>query len=205
MARRMRRLVGCLAVVAIAAAGSTAAVAAGGSGVRQISAATWNEAARVSTMAELRAASARARSLVVTPTVEVVQIQRWVPGTTGPGHQMASGSGKARPGCHDVTLTTTKRNVFGSMLMQAKTTVRNWCTNGVRITSSPTVQRSLVGRWGWSACGWDGAFAGWLHASTRFGAGGDALFAQGGSCAAARPQSHHDVQVHGNGTHTWSY
>jgi hypothetical protein len=143
--------------------------------------------------------------LVITPTVEVVQVQRRVPGTTGGGHQMASGSGKARPGCYDVTLTTMRRNVFGSVLMEAKTTVRNWCTDGSRITSSPTVQRSLRARWGWSACGWDADYAGWLHTATRFGAGGDAMFAYGSSCAGAQRQSHHDVQVHGDGTHTWDY
>jgi hypothetical protein len=199
-ARRMRGLVGCF-VAAAAVVSSTAAVAAGGSSVRQVSAATWTEAEAVSTMADLTAASERARSLVVTPTVEIVEARRRVPGQTA----VAASSKKTRPGCYDVWLSTKRLNVFGDVLMSTTTMVRNWCHDGTRITSSPTVQRSVVARWGWSACGWDGEFAGWLHTATRYGAGGDALFAYGDSCASAQPQSHHDVQVHGDGTFQWNY
>jgi hypothetical protein len=185
-----------IAVAALAAAGST------GPAVPKISSKTWNWAHDITSPAQLRGAPARVYALVTTPTVEVVTIRREGPDAKDP---YLGGHAKAPRGCSDVWLSTIRLNVFGAVLMQARTTIRNWCTDGKHIVSQPTVQRSVSGKWGWVPCGWDDDYAGWLHMTTRFGAGGDALFAYGNSCAGARPQSHHDLQVHGDGTFDWSY
>jgi hypothetical protein len=202
MSRRMRGLVGCLVAAIAVVTPTMAAIAADGSSVRQISAATWNEARGISTIAELRAASPQARRLVTTPTIELVEVRRRVPGSSSGWHEQSAS--KVPAGCYDVSLATTRLNVLGDVVMQATTALRNWCTNGRQITSSPTVQRSSSARWGWVPCGWDADYAGWLHTATRFGAGGDARFGAG-SCAGASRQSHHDIQVHGDGTYSWSY
>jgi hypothetical protein len=191
------------AVVAVltAAAAAVSAVPAAPA-VAKVTAARWDEAQSISSLAELRDASAAARRLVTTPTVELVQGGRHVPGTAAGD---AAGPGKVKPGCYDVWLSTTKLNAFGWVLMYERTTIRNWCTDGVRITSQPTVQRTTQSYWGWTSCGLTNDFAGWLHASTRFGAGGDALFANGTSCSGAAAHLHHDVQVQGDGTYKWTY
>jgi hypothetical protein len=192
---------------AAAVAVPTAAVAASGAplaapAVPKVTAARWDEAQSIGSMAELRAASSAARRLVTTPTVELVQGGRHVPGTSA---YDAAGPGKVKPGCYDVWLSTTKLNAFGWVLMYQRTTIRNWCTDGLRITSRPTVQRTTQSYWGWTSCGLSNDFAGWLHTSTRFGAGGDAMFVNGTSCSGAAAQLHHDVEVQGDGTYDWTY
>ncbi|MCU1426308.1 MAG: hypothetical protein JWL83_308 [Actinomycetia bacterium] len=204
-ARRMRAVLGCVvAAAAVASAlGSGAAVAAGSGGtVPTVAAFTWTQAKSVRSAADLAGVSGGARALVTTPTIEVAQIRRYVSGTM---RGYGAGAGKAGHGCSDVTLTTTRMNAFGAVLTSAKTTVRNWCNNGVSVTSEPTVQRSMTAQLGWSACGWDNDYAGWLHGHDRYGAGGNALFALGNSCAGAAPQLHNDVQVQGDGQYHWSY
>ncbi len=204
--RRTRVGLGCGVVAALGVAagvfalGSAPAAASGGAGgVKTVSAATWNAAASVHSAADLARVSSAARSLVVTPSIEIAQVRRTVPGTTQP---YVPGRG---PRCADVTLTTVRRNVFGAVLMTAKTTVRNWCFNGTTVTSEPTVQRSTSATMGWSTCGWDDDYAGWLQARSRFGAGGDARFALGRSCAGASAQLHNDVEVQGDGHYSWAY
>ncbi len=203
--RRTRRWVGgavvsAVAVVAVSAAAITAsASAATAPAVPKVTAARWDEAQSIGSMAELRAASATARRLMTTATVELVQGGRHVPGTLAGD---AAGPGKVKPGCYDVWLATTKLNALGRVLMYQRTTIRNWCTNGVRITSRPTVQRSTQSYWGWRYCGLANAYTGWLHASTRYGTG--ALFANG-SCAGAAVHLQHDIRVQGDGTYKWTY
>jgi hypothetical protein len=206
--RRTRRWFGgaVAAVVAVGAV-STATIAAVAStvtarAVPKVTAARWDEAQSISSPAELRAASSTARRLVTTPTVELVQGGRHVPGTLAGD---AAGPGKVKPGCYDVWLSTTKLNALGAVLMYQRTTIRNWCTDGVRITSRPTVQRSTQAYWGWRNCGLTNDYTGWLHTSTRYGTGGDARFANGSSCSNAAVHLHHDIQVHGDGTYKWTY
>jgi hypothetical protein len=199
-------MVGAGAAVVVALAVSTAAVAAGSvaaaPAVPKVTAARWDEAQSIGSLAELRQASSAARRLVTTPTVELVQGGRHVPGTSAGD---AAGPGKVKPGCYDVWLSTTKLNAFGWVLMYQRTTIRNWCTDGVRITSRPTVQRSAQSYWGWTGCGLSNDYTGWLHGSTRFGAGGDSMFVNGSSCSGAAAHLHHDVQVQGDGTYKWTY
>jgi hypothetical protein len=207
--RRMRAVAGCVVAVAVVAAAATAATAAGDGGgspgvgaVPQVPAFAWEEAQSVKSVADLRDVSAAARSLVTTPTVEIVKTRRVASGSAS---TFASGTSKARKGCSDVWLSTTRVNAFGDVLMSARTTIRNWCADGRRVTSRPTVQRSVTAHWGWSVCGWNAAYAGWLRDGLRYGAGGNPTFAYGASCASAQPQMHHDVQVKGDGTYAWSY
>jgi hypothetical protein len=156
------------------------------------------EVARVKSPGDLRRVSARARELIRTPVVEETATQRIEPPAT-----YGSGGKALGRGCYDVWVTRTRRNVFGWTLTSARTEIRNWCNDGRRITSSPTVVRSQQGHWGWATCGWNGAYRGWLRSRTRYGAGGYALFALGDSCFAPQVQLRNELQVFGDGRYYW--
>jgi hypothetical protein len=202
----MRAVLGCAVAVAGGARWASSATATAGEGpaVPQVSAAAWAEAQSVTTIADLRSVSARARALVTTPTIEIVKVRKVAAGEAVDMRTFGVGAGKTHAGCYDVWLSSTRRNALGDVVMQSTTTVRNWCTDGTRITPQPTVQRASRGYWGWSACGWDADYAGFVRGNAQWAAAGDAMFGYG-SCASAAPQSHHEIDVRGDGTYDWSY
>jgi hypothetical protein len=205
--RRMRVVAGC-AVAAVAAAsvlGAGTAVASSDDGVRTVAAPVWTEAQSVHTAAGLARVSPAARALATRPVIETVEIKHGAPGTLARTSAYSTGGSRTIPGCGDVVLTTIRRNAFGLALMTARTTVRNWCNTGTAITSEPTAQRSVSTSLDWLACGWNNDYAGWLQGRTRFGVGGDAMFARGTSCAGATPQMHNEIEVLGNGEYHWTY
>jgi len=167
--------------------------------VGHVSDAVRREVAGVRNVRDVQRLSVRAQRRVRTPVVEVTEYRK-VPETVD---TYGSGRGRVKRGCYRVWVTRTRKNVFGWTLITAKTTIRNWCNNGKRITSSPTVTRSLKGQWGWSACGWADSYSGWLRGRARYGAGGYGQFAYADSCFVPQAQLRNELQVQGDGRWFW--
>jgi hypothetical protein len=166
-------------------------------GAPAVPAALRREARGVRRVEDLERVSAPARRLVTTPTHEVTTYTKAVP------RQYGSGAGKVKRGCYVATVTRTRKNALGWTLVRARTQIRNWCHDGRRITSTPTVTRSLKAHWGWGSCGWHDDYAGWLRERTRYGAGGYGRFAYGDTCFAPQVQLRNEMQVQGDGKYFW--
>ncbi|MCU1426306.1 MAG: hypothetical protein JWL83_306 [Actinomycetia bacterium] len=198
-------LVGVIAMPAGAVAPASAATTRVGTSVRRlavvgtITPAVEREVRSLRSVRDLVTLPASTRRMVTTPAVEVVSWQRVPIGAAS----YSSGNSKVGRGCFDAWVSRSRKNVFGWVLMTAKTTIHNWCNDGRRITSSPTVVRSVNGHWGWSGCSWNNSYQGWLSGRTRYGAGGYAQFAFGDTCFSAQMQLRNEVQVQGNGRYYW--
>jgi hypothetical protein len=200
MQRRMRTVLGAAATVVsvVGLAGVAGAVgSSGGFGsVPRVRSKVWGEAVHVRSAADLARVSDEAKSLVTTPTVQVVAVHRVLTSVTP-----LPGGGRVR--CFDVSIETTRLNTFGRSLMRAKTALKNWCSDGTRISSIPTVRRAQTGFFGWQGCGWNGEYAGWLLGRTIYGAGGNARFVNGANCALAEPQLLNTLTVKADGTYEY--
>jgi hypothetical protein len=148
--------------------------------------------------ADLPRLSAAAQKVITTPSIEVVEVGR----APDPRASYATGVGKVGTGCYLVVVSRKRENVLGWVLFSAKTTVRNWCENGIVMTSIPSVQRDSTAHWGWTACGWTNVYTGWLHVRTRYVATGESMFARANACWTPKILKS-EAQVRGNGFYTW--
>jgi hypothetical protein len=204
MHERRKRVFGgivAVAVVMITVAAAAAAASTGGdAAVPHVDDDVWTQARTIHSAADVAHAPAAVRALVTAPTLEIVRVRRAVSKT---GAYVTPAGARSPKGCFDVSLTKTRVNALGETLTYARTVVRNWCNDGTSITSQPTVQRQQSARLGWTVCGWNNDYSGWLLGHVRFGTGGDALFGVG-SCAKPSPELRIDIHLGGDGVFHWA-
>jgi hypothetical protein len=152
----------------------------------------------VRSVADLARISPAARKVIQAPAVDVIEAGK----SADP--RLASGRGKAGPGCYQAWVSHKRQNVLGWVLMSSKTTVRSWCTNGTVITSQPTVQRVIRARWGYELCGTFNTYEKFMSPGrVRYGATGTAEFALAGQCDMNPKLIRSTINVYGNAIFTW--
>jgi hypothetical protein len=152
----------------------------------------------VDSVDDLARVSPAARKIIQAPAVEVIEAGKAV------DPRLASGSGKAGPGCYQAWVSRKRQNVLGWVLMSSKTTVRQWCNNGTVITSQPTVQRTIRARWGYQLCGTFNTYERFFGAGrVRYGATGTAEFALTGQCDTQPKLIRNTINVYGNAMYLW--
>jgi hypothetical protein len=201
-------LIGPVVVPVVAGTDSASAATAAPANerhVRALAAATnipksvQREIDSVDSVEDLARISPQARKIIQAPTVEVVEAGK----ATEAAGAYAAGTGKVGRACWRVWVSRKRQNQLGWVLMSAKTTVAQWCHNGTTIRSTPTVQRAMRGRWGYSFCAMRDAFAGFVNGRSRYHASADAAFVLGSGCRGTTKTIHSEMNVYGSGKYGW--
>ncbi len=141
-------------------------------------------AASLLTEDDLDIADERLVAIVTTPAKSVSKITAVptsAPHAKGANRWLRNGSIPSY-GCWWLTVSKAKKNLLGWTLYSAEQHLRNVCRSGSTFSPDPTSQRRYTAAWGWTHCGWNAEYAGWVSGNSVFGAGGQARFALGGLC-----------------------
>lgn len=123
----------------------------------------------------------------------------------GLGHRIpvatAGWYGPWGPGCYWTYTYWADKNVYGQILRESWIIVNNWCFDGKVIYADPWARFQSDGQWGWTDCGWNNPWQGWIRWTQEWAAGGTAVFGFG-KCAYSGWPHNQFLHVYENG---WRY